>query len=78
MKVALQNMKATLEAAGSSVANVVKATVFVVDLADFQVVNEEYKNGRNMNIFPTIYNITLFSPNSVHRKLPCSQLCPSS
>lgn len=45
MKVALQNMVATLEAAGSSVANVIKTTVFVADMADFPVVNEEYKQG---------------------------------
>jgi 2-iminobutanoate/2-iminopropanoate deaminase len=39
---AMQNLKAVLEAAGSSFDNVVKTTVFVADLADFATVNEVY------------------------------------
>lgn len=42
---ALENMKAILEAAGSSVEKVVKVLIFVVDLADFAGINEEYKKG---------------------------------
>ena len=38
----LQNMKAVLEAAGLSAANVVKTTVFLTDLNDFAVLNEVY------------------------------------
>ncbi len=38
------NLKAVLESAGSSLAKVVKATVFLVDMSDFPVVNEVYVN----------------------------------
>ncbi|XP_037044529.1 rutC family protein UK114-like [Bradysia coprophila] len=43
MAQALKNVKAILEASGSSIDNVVKTTVFVDDLADFGGVNDEYK-----------------------------------
>ncbi|MDQ7821463.1 MAG: RidA family protein [Candidatus Eremiobacteraeota bacterium] len=39
---ALSNMKAILEAAGTSVAHVVKTTVFVTDIRDFPKVNTLY------------------------------------
>lgn len=39
---ALQNLQAVLHEAGLSLANVVKTTVFVQDLADFAAVNEVY------------------------------------
>jgi 2-iminobutanoate/2-iminopropanoate deaminase len=39
---AMRNLKAVLEAAGSSFDQVVKTTVFVADLADFATVNEVY------------------------------------
>ena len=38
----LTNMKAILEAAGMSVDNVVKTTVFLADMADFADMNEVY------------------------------------
>lgn len=38
----LENLKAVLEAAGSSLDRVVKATVFLKDLADFAAMNEIY------------------------------------
>jgi 2-iminobutanoate/2-iminopropanoate deaminase len=38
----LVNLRAVLEAAGASVADVVKTTIFLVDLADFSAVNEIY------------------------------------
>lgn len=38
----LQNVRAVLEAAGTSLARVVKATVFLVDLADFARMNAVY------------------------------------
>lgn len=40
---ALNNLRAVLDAAGSSLGNVVKTTVFVTDLANFSLVNEAYK-----------------------------------
>ena len=38
----LENLKAVLEAAGSSLEKVVKATVFLKNMADFTVLNEVY------------------------------------
>ncbi|RME44089.1 MAG: RidA family protein [Chloroflexi bacterium] len=38
----LQNLSAVLEAAGTSLANVVKTTVFLADLSDFAAMNEVY------------------------------------
>jgi 2-iminobutanoate/2-iminopropanoate deaminase len=39
---ALENLKAVLAAAGSSLAQVVKTTVFLVDMGDFAAMNEVY------------------------------------
>ena len=39
----LTNVKALLEEAGLSMANVVKTTVFLADMADFAAMNEVYK-----------------------------------
>lgn len=39
---ALNNVKAILEAAGSSMANVIKVTVFMADLSEFVAMNEVY------------------------------------
>ncbi|MEL6273291.1 MAG: RidA family protein [Chloroflexota bacterium] len=38
----LNNIKAILEEAGTSMANVIKATVFLADIGDFAAVNEVY------------------------------------
>lgn len=38
----LANARAVLEAGGATFASVVKATIFLVDMADFAVVNEVY------------------------------------
>jgi 2-iminobutanoate/2-iminopropanoate deaminase len=42
-RVALENTKAVLEAAGTNMANVVKCTVFLVNVADFQAMNRVYR-----------------------------------
>lgn len=42
---ALQNATAILEAAGSSVKNVVKANIFLADMGDFAKFNDEYQKG---------------------------------
>ena len=39
----LQNVRAVLEAAGASMIDVVKVTVFLADMADFGAMNEVYK-----------------------------------
>lgn len=38
----LENLRAVVEAAGASFADVVKCTVYLADLGHFQAVNEEY------------------------------------
>jgi 2-iminobutanoate/2-iminopropanoate deaminase len=38
----LENLAAVLEAGGATFANVVKTTIYLVDLGDFQVVNQTY------------------------------------
>ena len=38
----MKNLSAILEAAGSSLDNLVKTTVFLMDLGDFQAMNEVY------------------------------------
>ncbi len=43
-KVSLTNVKAVLEAAGSSMEKVIKVTVFVQDLAHFAAINEVYQS----------------------------------
>lgn len=43
----LKNMAAVLEAAGASFEKVVKTTVFLKDMADFKVFNEEYTQAFN-------------------------------
>src|SRR5687767_10548448 len=40
---ALRNLQAVLEAAGGTFANVVKTTVFIMDMGDFAAMNEAYK-----------------------------------
>ncbi|HUS05578.1 MAG TPA: RidA family protein [Bryobacteraceae bacterium] len=46
----LQNLKAVLEAAGSSMDNVLKTTVFLKDMASFPAMNEVY--GRHFAVNP--------------------------
>ncbi|MCX6741467.1 MAG: Rid family detoxifying hydrolase [Candidatus Parcubacteria bacterium] len=41
-RLALENVQAVLRAGGSDLPNVVKATVFLADIADFKAVNEVY------------------------------------
>lgn len=38
----LENIRAVMEAAGADIADVVKMTVYVVDLVDFAAINEVY------------------------------------
>jgi 2-iminobutanoate/2-iminopropanoate deaminase len=40
----LKNLAAVLEAAGSDMSHVVKATVFLADMNDYQVMNQIYRN----------------------------------
>lgn len=41
-RTALENVKAVVEAAGSTMANVVKCTVFLTDVKEFQGMNSVY------------------------------------
>ena len=49
----LENVKAIIEQAGLSVANIVKTTVFVKDLNDFATVNAEYERFFKENNHPS-------------------------
>lgn len=44
-KQVITNMRAVLEAAGATWANVAKTTIFLTDLADFATVNKLYETG---------------------------------
>jgi len=44
----LTNLKSVLEAAGTTMENVVKATVFLKDMDDFSEMNSEYSKCRRM------------------------------
>jgi len=48
----LDNLAAVLAAAGASFGNVVRTTIFLVDLADFAVVNERYGKRFTSGVFP--------------------------
>lgn len=54
----LENVKAVVEAAGLTVANIVKMTVFVKDLNDFASVNQVYSD------FFTEHNVSHFPARS--------------
>ncbi|ASG67893.1 reactive intermediate/imine deaminase [Francisella halioticida] len=47
----MQNLKAVLEAAGSGLDKVIKATIFIKDMAEFKVIDEIYGSFFNGN-FP--------------------------
>jgi reactive intermediate/imine deaminase len=47
----MQNLKAVLEAAGSSLDKVIKATIFIKDMTEFTTINEIYSSFFNGN-FP--------------------------
>lgn len=40
----MKNLKAVLEAAGSSLSKVIKATIFIKDMTEFKVIDEVYKS----------------------------------
>lgn len=42
-RLSLENVKAIIQAAGLEVSNIIKTTVFVTDLNDFEVINQAYK-----------------------------------
>lgn|SRR5690606_717504 len=41
-RLCLENVKAVLEAEGASIENIAKVTVFVTDMNNFSLINEEY------------------------------------
>lgn len=51
-KMIFDNMKTTLESAGTNMANVVKCTVFLVDLKDFGPMNTAYATAFSMSKEP--------------------------
>jgi 2-iminobutanoate/2-iminopropanoate deaminase len=57
----MENVKAILEAAGTGMDNIVKATIFISDFADFATVNEVYGSYFTANhpARSTVGNVTL-------------------
>ncbi len=45
----MQNLKAVLEAAGSSLDKVIKATIFIKDMTEFNLINSVYESFFNGN-----------------------------
>lgn len=54
----LKNLVAILEASGSSVENVIKANIYLDDISNFTLVNDEYKKGILQNIFHFVRRVT--------------------
>lgn len=50
-QLALKNLKSVLLAADSDIDKVIKTTVFVQNLDEFSIVNEEYKKGMYIYIY---------------------------
>lgn len=68
----MENLKAVLEAAGSSFARAVKCTIYLVDINDFAVVNEvygSYFSGENKPARATVAVAAL--PKSAKVEIDC-------
>ncbi|HLH40904.1 MAG TPA: RidA family protein [Bryobacteraceae bacterium] len=67
----LENLKAVLEASGSSLQNVVKTTVFLKDMGDFSKMNEVYARyfGQNSPARSTVEVARL--PRGVRVEIDC-------
>jgi 2-iminobutanoate/2-iminopropanoate deaminase len=42
-KLALENIKEVLEAEGASIENIIKVTLFITDMSEYEMMNEVYK-----------------------------------
>jgi 2-iminobutanoate/2-iminopropanoate deaminase len=73
----LRNLAAVLEAAGASLSTVVKTTVFLSDMADFQAMNEVYGRhfGEHRPARATVQAAGL--PKAVKVEIECVALAPS-
>jgi len=68
----LQNMSAVLEAAGSSLAQVVRCTVFLKDMNDFAAVNEVYGRHFEGTVPPSRACVAVSElPKSVDVEIDC-------
>jgi 2-iminobutanoate/2-iminopropanoate deaminase len=63
----MQNMKAVLEAAGMTFENVVKATIFITDMNDFENINSVYASYFNEKTAPARETVQVASlPKNVN------------
>jgi 2-iminobutanoate/2-iminopropanoate deaminase len=71
----LENLRAVLEAAGASLAHVVKTTVYLKDLGDFQAMNAVYARrfGANAPARATVEVARL--PRDVKVEIDCIAVC---
>lgn len=54
-RLSLENVKAIIQAAGLEVKDIIKTTVFVTDMNDFNIINQSYKQffDENQSGYPT-------------------------
>ena len=70
------NMRAVLEAAGSSLAQVVRCTVFLKDMNDFAAVNEVYAKHFEGTVPPSRACVAVLElPKSVDVEIDCIAIC---
>jgi 2-iminobutanoate/2-iminopropanoate deaminase len=78
----LRNLGAVLEAAGSSFENVLKCTIFMADMKDYEAINEIYGNyfkpeGSKSNTAPAREAVAVKTlPKSVRVEISCLALVP--
>lgn len=74
----LDNIEAILQAAHSSFEKVVRVEIFLKDLNDFPVVNEEYKKRFTSMTFPARQTIQVAKlPLDAPIEISCTATCPS-
>lgn len=68
----IENLKYVLEEANSSIENVIKVEIFLVDIDDFQKVNNVYSNYFNFNPKPARQVVGVFSlPKGARIEISC-------
>lgn len=77
-KQVLDNIEAILQAAHSSFDHVVRVEIFLKDLKDFPIVNEEYKKRFTSIHFPARQTIQVAKlPLDAPIEISCMAICPS-
>lgn len=73
----MKNMRAVLEAAGSSFAHVLKCSIFIDDMADFPIVNEVYGHHFDADAPPARETVAVRSlPKNAKVEISCIAVKP--